>query len=281
MPETILDPSLRAGWEPDTPASDSILRRFLINWTASIEAHGIPLGGRCLRRDDLTAVDVGRPAGGENTATLLAPLLPDRVNEVMRALDAFYGFANGATSGTVYLFSPWPTPDLRPHGWKLSDYPLLMLRPPGGKLPRPPAGLRIEEVRDQKALEACEVAIVRGFPLPEVEARGPGAAFSPRLLSDERVRLWVGWHKGRPVSAAAAFVAAGIVDVTLVATVPEARRRGFGAALTWRATLADPALPSLLLATAEGRHVYEQIGYLSLFRFTLWSRDRPDVDLAK
>jgi hypothetical protein len=275
MPVMILDPHLRAGWEPDIPESDSILRRFLINWTASIEAHGIPLGGRSLRRDDLAAVDVGRPAGGENTATLLAPLFHDGVDEVMSALDAFYGFTTGATSGTVYLFSPWPTPDLRPHGWDLSDYPLFMLRPPGGTLPAPPDELRIEEVRDQRALKACEVAIVRGFPLPEVEARGPGAAFSPDLLADERVRLWVGWHEGKPVSAAVAFVAAGTVNITLVATVPEARRRGFGAALTWRATLADPTLPALLLASAEGRHVYEHIGYLSLFRFTLWSRDRP------
>jgi hypothetical protein len=275
MPVVVLDPQLRAGWEPDTPASDTLLRQFLLNWTASIEAHGIPLGGRRLRRDDLAAVNIGRPAGGENTATLLAPLCTDGVDEVMSALDAFYGFASGTTSGSVYLFSAWPTPDLHPHGWYLADHPILMLRPPGGTLPPPPAGLRIEEVRDQKALEACEVAIVRGFPLPEVEARGPGAAFSPRLLSDERVRLWVGWSEGKPVSAAAAFVAEGIVDVTLVATVPQARRRGFGAALTWRATMADPALPALLLATAEGRHVYEQIGYLSLFRFTLWSRDRP------
>ena len=54
----------------------------------------------------------------------------------------------------------------------------------------------------------------------------------------------------------------GIGAVTLVATVPEARRRGSGAALTWRVTLAKPALPSLLLATEEGRPVYERMGYL-------------------
>jgi hypothetical protein len=57
--------------------------------------------------------------------------------------------------------------------------------------------------------------------------------------------------------------------------VPEARRRGYGAALTWRATLADPAWPALLIATTDGRAVYEQMGYMALFRFTLWSQDRP------
>jgi hypothetical protein len=78
-----------------------------------------------------------------------------------------------------------------------------------------------------------------------------------------------------PVAAAATFTAAEINDVTIVATIPEARRRGYGAAVTWRATLAEPALPALLLATAEGRPVYARMGYLALFRFAVWSRERP------
>ena len=275
MPVMVLDPNLRAGWEPDTPVTDSLLRRFLANWTLGVEAQGLPLGGRSLRRDDLAAVDVGRPAVGANAATLLAPLFPEGVGEVLAALDDFYGFETGAASGTVYLFSPWPTPDLRPHGWALLDYLPLMLRPAGGTAPPPPPGLRIEEVRDEERLRAFEAAIVRGFALPDVEAQGPGAAFSTDTLADDRQRLWVGWEGDRPVVAAAAFVAAGITDVTLVATVPEARRRGYGAALTWLATLADPALPALLLATEEGRPVYERMDYMPLFRFALWSRDRP------
>jgi predicted GNAT family acetyltransferase len=115
---------------------------------------------------------------------------------------------------------------------------------------------------------------VRGFA-PEVEGQDPGEAFNAGMLTDRRWRLWVGWEGDRPVSAAATFVAAGINDVTLVATVPEARHRGYGAALTWCATLADATLPSLLIATPEGQPLYERMGYLSLFRFTLWSRDRP------
>jgi GNAT superfamily N-acetyltransferase len=274
VPVMVLDPNLRAGWEPDTPVTDSLLRRFLVNWTLGIEAHGIPLGGRSLRRDDLAAVDLRRPAAGANVATLLAPLFSEGVDEVVAALDALYGFATGETSGTVFLFSPWPTPDLRPYGWTLLDHQPLMLRPAGGEAPPPPPELRIEEVRDEESLRAFEVAIVRGFMMPELEAQGPGAAFSAEILTDARQRLWVGWQEDWPVGAAATFVAAGINDVTLVATVPEARRRGYGAALTWRATLADPALPSLLLATEEGRPIYEHMGYMSLFRFTLWSRGR-------
>jgi hypothetical protein len=275
MPVTVLDPNLRAGWEPDTPVADTLLRRFLANWTASIEAHGLPAGGRVLRRDDVAAVDLGRPSFGGNVATLLAPLFPDGLDEVMAALDDFYRFSTGERRGTAFLFSPWPTPDLRPHGWTLLGHEPLMLRPAGGEPPPPPPGLRIEAVRDEPGLRAFEVAIVRSFGSSDPELQQPGAVFDPGVLTDDRIRLWVGWEDDRPAAAAAAFVAAGINDVTLVGTVPEARRRGYGAALTWRATVADPTLPALLLSTDDGRPVYERLGYLPLFRFPVWSRDRP------
>ena len=272
---TIIDPTLRAGWEPDTPIGDSLLRRFLVNWTTSIEAQGRPYGGRVLRRDDLAAVDLGRPSFGGNVATLLAPLVPEDAGELAAALDDFYGFSTGPHSGTAFLFSPWPMPDLRPHGWTLLGYEPLMLRPPGGAAPPVPPGLRIAEVRDAAGMRAFETAVLRGFSSPELAAYGPGAIFSAELLTDDRYRFWVGWEEDRPVAAAATFVGAGINDVTIVATIPEARRRGYGAAVTWRATLADPTLPALLLATAEGHPVYERMGYLALFRFAVWSRDRP------
>jgi hypothetical protein len=274
MPIRTLDPRLRAGWEPDTPLSDSLLRRFLVNWTDSIEAQGRPFNARTLRRDDLAAVDAGRPSVGGNVVTLLAPLFAEDAEEVMAALEDFYGFASGERTGAVYLFSPWPSPDLRPHGWMLVDYQPLMLHPVGGKAPPAPPGLRIEEARDEKALQAFERVIVDGFPIAELAGRGPGAAFKAETLADVRQRLWVGWDGEHPVSAASAYVAAGVNNVTLVATLSEARGRGYGAALTWRATLADPALPALLLATDDGRPVYERLGYASLFRFTVWARSR-------
>jgi hypothetical protein len=275
MPVTVIDPQLTAGWELETPVTDSLQRRFIANWTKSLEAHGLSLGGRTLRRGDLAAVDLGRPAEIANVATLLAPLFSEGVDEVMAALDDFYRFSTGETTGTVHLFSAWPTPDLRSHGWSLAGHGPLMLRPAGGEMPTPPPGLRIEEVRDEESLQAFEATTIRGFPLTELEGQEPGAAFSPDILSDDRNHMWLGWEGDRPVSIAATYVEAGINNVTLVATVPEARRRGYGAALTWRASLADPELPALLIATDEGRPVYEQIGYMTLFRFTIWSRSRP------
>jgi hypothetical protein len=48
------------------------------------------------------------------------------------------------------------------------------------------------------------------------------------------------------------------------------RGRGFGAAVTWAATLADPAKPAVLIASDPGRPVYERMGYLRLMRLTMW-----------
>lgn len=144
-----------------------------------------------------------------------------------------------------------------------------------GEAPLSPPGLRIEEVRDVEGLRAFARAMVRGFEAPELEAEDPGALVGAAMPDDERNRRWIGWEGDRAVSGAAAFVFAGIVNVTIVGTVPEARRPGYGAAWTWRATLADPALPAMLLATDEGRPVDERMGYLPLFRFAVWTRDRP------
>ena len=116
---------------------------------------------------------------------------------------------------------------------------------------------------------------MHGFESTTLEAAGPGAVVGAGVLADGRCRFWVGWEGERPVCAASAFGEAGIVDVTIVVTVPEARRRGYGAAVTWRATRAEPGLPALLLATDEGRPVYERMGYLPMFRFAVWSRERP------
>jgi hypothetical protein len=54
------------------------------------------------------------------------------------------------------------------------------------------------------------------------------------------------------------------------------RGKGYGAALTWVATLADPTLPGVLIASDPGQPVYERMGYVRLTRVSMWFR--PPVD---
>jgi hypothetical protein len=72
------------------------------------------------------------------------------------------------------------------------------------------------------------------------------------------------------VATSAAYVHDGMTDVEWVSSRPETRGRGVGAAVTWAATLVDPALPAMLIASDLGQPVYERMGYLRLTRFTLW-----------
>jgi GNAT superfamily N-acetyltransferase len=263
------EPGLRAGWEPDTPVEDTAIRRFITNWIGASAAPVTAMGGELRTDDTFAAANLGRPAGFFNSATLQAPLGVDTVDPTMAAINGFYA---GTSPGDVLLFSAWPTPDLREHGWQLEGHPPVMLRAPGPPATAPrSADLDVTEVGDATALRAFEEVAVRGYPLDGTDPR-PGGFVDEAVLAEGRMRCWVGWHGGQPVGAAAAFVDAGINGVTLVATLPEHRRRGFGEALTWPATLADPELPAMLLSSDPGRPLYERMGYVSLLRFTVWHR---------
>jgi hypothetical protein len=266
---------LETGWLTTTPVGDTYLRRFLFNWAGMCAARATAAGGRSEHHPDVILADSGRPAPFANCATLLRPLATETTAATLSAIDAFYGFDDAAHRGEVLLASAWPTGDLRPHGWKLMGHPPLHFLPAGATPRTPPPELRVEEVRDLGTLHVLERVAIAGYPFEALADAPPGSLVAPSWLDDPRSRNWVGWVDERPVACATAWVEHGINDVTLVATVPDARRRGYGEALTWRAARADPALPSMLLSEDIARPVYERMGYLPLLRLTLWYRGRP------
>ena len=64
----------------------------------------------------------------------------------------------------------------------------------------------------------------------------------------------------------------GAVLVEYVAALATARGRGAGAAATWAATLCVPDLPAVLIASDDGRPLYEAMGYVAIERWTAWVR---------
>jgi hypothetical protein len=264
---------LTDGWEPDLPVSDTLLRRFLFNLAAFNELPAVAAGARVLRRDDLVAADLGRPAAMHNAATLLRPLPFDRAGET---LDVVEGFFDGHGRGEAYLWSAWPTPDLRPRGWVLEGHPPLLLRPAGGPPPPPvPPGLRAERVTGVEGLRDWERVAVDGFPYRELQPYRPGVLLEERVLADERLRLWVGYEDDRPVCIGTLFVDAGVAAFSLGVTLPEARRRGYWAAMAGVRLLEEPDLPAVGIFSDMSRPPAEALGFLPLTRFTLWHRPRP------
>jgi hypothetical protein len=253
---------LTTGWEPELDAGDTLLRRFLHAVADRVVAMAEAMGGRAERDERAVMADLGSAFLYDQAVVLLRPTPHDELVQVIgQAAELF-----GADRGWV-LFSAWPTPELGDSGLRLGGHPPLMIRAPGPADPgvgAPPPGVDIVEVTTADQLADFERTLVAGYPMPSA-----GAVVSPSLVGDP-LRLFVAYDASAPVAVAGASLFRGITEVDWVATLPAARGRGVGAAVTWAATAVDPARPALLLASDPGRPVYERLGYLPILRLTVW-----------
>jgi hypothetical protein len=257
------DEHLTTGWEPDVPPGDTLVRRAVLvhaSWSTAVAA----AAGRPWRTGARWAGGwIGDRGALTNPVVLMRPLAePD---EVLAEIGALF-----PQRVPYLLVSAWPTPDLRPHGLGLVGHPPLMVRLPAPG-PDPGRGIDVREVRDADELAIAERVLVEGYPLPELEPLTPGSLRAPSLLQPA-TRVWLARSDGEPAAVAAAHQHAGVTLVEFVATLPAARGRGAGAAVTWAATLSDPARPAVLIASDDGRPVYERMGYVAVERWTVWLR---------
>ena len=219
--------------------------------------------------DDVWAADSGAPSSHTNSATLKRPLREDDAGDLVERVASFYA---GGTGGSWHFWSAWPTPDLTVHGLTMLGDPPLMGREGGAHPVEVPPELTIAEVLDGAALRDWVRVFVDGFPV--IEEQG-----APDLMLDDRVlggaiRFFAGYVEGGPVTCAAASVDDAIVGVHFVATLPHARRRGYGAAITQAAAKARPDLPAWLVSSRAGRHVYEEVGFVEVSQYVLWKGSR-------
>jgi GNAT superfamily N-acetyltransferase len=116
-------------------------------------------------------------------------------------------------------------------------------------------------------------ALVEAYSVPELQPWRQGAFLAPEVLGT-RWRFFLGRLEAEVVATAGAFVDSAITLVELVSTLPSARGRGVGAAVTAAASLAEPRHPAMLLSSDDGNGVYRSLGYLPLQRYTTWLGDR-------
>jgi hypothetical protein len=254
---------LTHGWEPDLPAGDSILRRYVLATAERGETIARLVGGRVLRTDVVSAADPASPVMFDNAIVLLQP--PQYVDLEAALRDAIDWYP---ADRHVVVLSAFPTPDLTTLGLSLMGHPPLMFRPAGGSAPAAPDGLAIREVETAADLGRFSSTLVDAYPMPGGDRSGVA---DPRVLGSA-IRLFVGEIDGVTVATSGAWVGHGINDVEWVSTRADHRRRGIGAALTWAATRADPEQPAVLIASDDGQGVYEAMGYVRLLRLTMWHR---------
>lgn len=160
----------------------------------------------------------------------------------------------------------WLGDRLVAHGLALDGIaPALAVSLDGWLAPPRPDGLSVEVVADAAAFHDAMDVMFEGFEMPpEVqplfEERFRGYSVGPGLTQ----RTYVARLEGRPVATSLGSVLDGIVAIYNVATVPAARRRGAGAAVT-AAAMADAQVDGArwaILETSEmGRSVYERLGF--------------------
>lgn len=139
--------------------------------------------------------------------------------------------------------------------------------------PEPPdiEGLRIvvasgpEERRDWGRLT------IRSFEMEENlgAAMGDCEATIPAEMFDIQPR-YTAYLNGHPVAVSSLVMSDGLAGVYAVATLPDARKRGIGTAMTLHAMAEGwrrGARSAILQATDMGRPVYERIGFRAVFGY--------------
>ena len=131
-------------------------------------------------------------------------------------------------------------------------------------LAQAPSGFTIEEVRDEAALYDFKRVVIEGYEIPEGMAHGWVQAALGFGIGLTPWKMYLGKLNGEPVATHILFNGAGVVGVYGVATVPSARGKGIGGAITLKPLLEARQLGyryAVLFSTEMGIHAYERIGF--------------------
>ena len=169
------------------------------------------------------------------------------------------------------VMDSWMDLDLTHLGFELDGHSPLYVRPPG-PLPATdiPPELEMTDVSSPAALQDFELASFQAF-----EASGAhtiGRWHHEASLGDPDMRYFSGRVGGKTVSVSIGCVSDGVVEVYGVATLPQHRRRGYGAAMTWACLQMAPTLQAVLQPSKQARSMYRRMGFVEAGETRDWLR---------
>jgi len=140
------------------------------------------------------------------------------------------------------------------------------------------ARLRIELVDDPRKRKNWSHILRVGFELPEIVEE----AFSDCAALDftRRGSLYnhIGWMEGQPLATSTLFLGAGVAGIYNVTTIPEARRKGIGSAMTLAALNEARTLGyrvGIIHSTPIASNVYRKLGFKEYCKISqyVWTAD--------
>lgn len=218
-----------------------------------------------VERDSLLLLSSGLPVAMFNPAYVTAPL-SDPAGAVAQVTDHYA--ALGAPFALTFRDTSSPGMAAACEDAGLIEHwqaPLMVLDPvDAARPPHPVDGLAIEHLAAEN-LDGYAAVLAAGFDAP----RGlVDMLFGRPLLQIDGLTGFVGLLDGEPVATSAAYVKHGVVGVYNVATMPQHRRKGLAAALTWAAAASDPTKTTAILqASGDGEPVYQRMGFETPARY--------------
>jgi GNAT superfamily N-acetyltransferase len=130
--------------------------------------------------------------------------------------------------------------------------------------------LEIRRVTDAAGIDVHRRIVTMGFGSDPAVALGTAC---PDLLARSGCVVYVGYADGDPVVSGLGWRTGRTIGVYSIATVPSARRRGYGAAMTARVA-ADGVVEgcdvAALQASDMGRPIYQRLGFRTVVRYTAY-----------
>jgi ribosomal protein S18 acetylase RimI-like enzyme len=225
-------------------------------------------GATVLAEPDLVLVDAGVPSDTFNV------VCGARLDPAAAAARIAAAIAHFRARGVPFTW--WIDPGSRPPdlGTRLVAHGLvdaedeLGMALDLGRLPTavaPPAGFTVRRVTSVAELAAFARVLAANWDPPDQAvidfyARAAAVALAP----DFPARFYIGYLEGEPVATSECFVGDGVAGLYAVVTLPRARRRGIGTALTVAPLLEARAAgvrTATLQASASGRGIYARLGF--------------------
>ena len=237
--------------------------------------------GAIHEEDGLLLIRSGPALPHFNFAAVTCP--PADLEQVLERARQFYEpsgvhWALGAAGAIAQAIAPAAAAA----GFRPVSEPGMLLAPLAGAAPRV-EGLIIRLVRDFDTLCLYNDTMTAGFG--GTPWASPEALADPALLQVPDVTHYLGFLDGVPVATAARISSHRIAGIVNVSTIPAYRRRGIGAAMTWRAALdgrEEGCIASYLQASELGFPVYRRMGYREVTRCWIWhaprAHGRPPVE---